>query len=315
MAETTIDRPLVPDLVLSNPGRKPIVEGDLAWVRLTQGMFALIDASEAEIVGEHTWCAQYATHNRLWRAGTTIGRKSLLMHQLIASHAFGERAEGCSVDHIHGRSYENVIDNRRSNLRYANSSEQRKSSDARRNGELNTPVSEHPGLTWHERWGKWQVRLVINKKQYSLGYFNDQAEGYKAYQDALTAWQEHGIEPASSKPRLAKIYDELDVKLMHELHYNKGYPYWQIGDMFGVGRQAVRDHILRYLGTYPTRSVLPVPQPMTTLSPRGKSESAKDAQIARLKERVQKLEQQVRELQQENELLYGRLASRESRLT
>ena len=100
-------------------------------------------------------------------------------------------------------------------------------------------------------------------------------------------------------------YDELDVKLMHELHYNKGYPYWQIGDMFGVGRQAVRYYIQRYLGTYPTRSVLPVPQPMTMLSPTGKSESAKDAQIARLKERVQNLEQQVRELKQENELLRG----------
>ena len=42
--------------------------------------------------------------------------------------------------------------------------------------------------------------------------------------------------------------------------------------------------------------------------PRGKSESAKDAQLARLRERVNMLEQQVRKLQQENALLYGKLA-------
>jgi len=54
---------------------------------------------------------------------------------------------------------------------------------------------------------------------------------------------------------------------------------------------------------------LPVQRPAAVLPPKGKSESAKDAQIARLKERVHKLEQQVRELQQENELLYGKLAA------
>ncbi len=47
--------------------------------------------------------------------------------------------------------------------------------------------------------------------------------------------------------------------------------------------------------------------PQTSQAPQGKSESAKDAQIARFKERASKLEQQVRELQRENELLYGKL--------
>ncbi len=54
---------------------------------------------------------------------------------------------------------------------------------------------------------------------------------------------------------------------------------------------------------------LPIQRPPAAQTPQGKSETAKDAQIARLKERVQKLEQQVRELRQENELLYGRLAT------
>ena len=55
---------------------------------------------------------------------------------------------------------------------------------------------------------------------------------------------------------------------------------------------------------------VPIQRPPAVQPVQGKSEGAKNAQIARLKERVHKLEQQVRELQQENELLYGKLAAR-----
>ena len=49
---------------------------------------------------------------------------------------------------------------------------------------------------------------------------------------------------------------------------------------------------------------LPAPSVRTNLN---KSDSAKDAQIARFKERVRTLEEQVRSLKEENELLYGKL--------
>lgn len=42
----------------------------------------------------------------------------------------------------------------------------------------------------------------------------------------------------------------------------------------------------------------------------GKSDAAKDAQIARLQERVRMLEREVQRLREENALLYGRLAER-----
>jgi hypothetical protein len=57
------------------------------------------------------------------------------------------------------------------------------------------------------------------------------------------------------------------------------------------------------------------PQSTATKSTRSsKSDSAKDAQIARFKERVRALEEQVRSLQEENELLYGKLSERAFKL-
>ena len=51
-------------------------------------------------------------------------------------------------------------------------------------------------------------------------------------------------------------------------------------------------------------------QPARLSASQGKSDAAKEAQIARLQERVRDLEQEVRELRRENEVLYGKLAER-----
>lgn len=61
------------------------------------------------------------------------------------------------------------------------------------------------------------------------------------------------------------------------------------------------------------RDLPPSPAPGSNSSvtvPRGKSDVAKDAQIARLQERVHVLEREVHRLREENALLYGRLAQR-----
>ena len=59
------------------------------------------------------------------------------------------------------------------------------------------------------------------------------------------------------------------------------------------------------------RALRQVTPPSTATKPTrsSKSDSAKDAQIARFKERVSALEEQVRSLQEENELLYGKLTN------
>ncbi len=59
------------------------------------------------------------------------------------------------------------------------------------------------------------------------------------------------------------------------------------------------------------RDLPPDPQKGTHMVPRaGKSGAAKDAQIARLQERVRMLERETQRLREENALLYGRLAER-----
>jgi uncharacterized phage infection (PIP) family protein YhgE len=53
-----------------------------------------------------------------------------------------------------------------------------------------------------------------------------------------------------------------------------------------------------------------IPQLSTsTRTNSSKSDSAKDAQIGRFKERISALEEQVRSLKEENELLYGKLGN------
>ena len=66
--------------------------------------------------------------------------------------------------------------------------------------------------------------------------------------------------------------------------------------------------IKRLRQLYHEQGAQPVP---TRAGPRGKSEGAKDAQIARLQERIKALEKDVRDLRHENEHLYGKLAAQQ----
>jgi hypothetical protein len=52
--------------------------------------------------------------------------------------------------------------------------------------------------------------------------------------------------------------------------------------------------------------------PTSTRASSNKSDSPKDAQISRFKERIRTLEEQVGALKEENELLYGKLANNRS---
>jgi len=75
------------------------------------------------------------------------------------------------VDHING----DKDDNRIENLRAADNSKNMMNRKAMRNN-----TSGHKNVYWDKEFGKWAVKIRLNKKLHNLGRFNDMNEAVAA---------------------------------------------------------------------------------------------------------------------------------------
>jgi len=179
-----VDYSIIPEHVLHNPTRAPIIVGEVAYIRLTQGMWALTDAIDAELVGEFgKWCAH--SHRGLWYAIHTLYNpyRYIGMHTVICEEAYGLFPSDHTADHIHGTLLSpNLLDNRRSNLRLADHRLQGANSHARRAGKT---TSRHAGVVWHSRDRVWTAHIRIQGKVYNLGYYSSEEDAAAAYQTEL----------------------------------------------------------------------------------------------------------------------------------
>lgn len=92
---------------------RPIrIEGDIAYVPLTQSKEAIIDAADAERVGRFNWSVIKANAHNHYATGTVDG-KSVVLHRFII-----DPDPDLFVDHIN----HNGLDCRRANLRQVNAS-------------------------------------------------------------------------------------------------------------------------------------------------------------------------------------------------
>jgi len=85
-------------------------------------------------------------------------------------------AEGMMVDHIN----HNGLDNRKANLRPATRSENmwnRRKADRKSR-------SRYKGLSLHNRKKRWSVRIKVNGRSKFLGFFEDEVEAARAYDNA-----------------------------------------------------------------------------------------------------------------------------------
>ncbi|TQI72859.1 AP2 domain-containing protein [Bosea sp. AK1] len=165
----------------SNRIRRPIrVEGELAFIPLSQSLEAVIDAADVPIVEGYNWHAVLNRNVYYARAcgarGAASGRRMVPLHRLLL-----RPPEGVFVDHKDG----NGLNCRRANMRLATASE---NTHNQRRSRHNT--SGRKGVSWDSGHNKWSALITIGRRRIKLGFFADIELAAAAYAEAARKY--HG---------------------------------------------------------------------------------------------------------------------------
>lgn len=136
------------------------------------GRVALVDDADYELVSQYKWHASYTKSSGPYAATCSkVGGtwKTFRMHKLITGWP--------QTDHVNG----DGLDNRRSNLRSATSSQNSANSRPTRG------TSRFKGVSWSLTRSKWHAKICVNGKKLHLGYFASEPEAALAYRTAAIA--------------------------------------------------------------------------------------------------------------------------------
>lgn len=145
------------------------IEGNLAFVPLTHGYEAVIDAADVQLVDAWTWCAHIKKHTVYATRTDCSGekRRRVYMHRVILN-----AASESIVDHINS----DGIDNRRANLRFATKLQNAQNTRLRKDNS-----SGYKGVYLHKPMNTWRARIRVDGKKRDLGYFKTPEEAHAAY--------------------------------------------------------------------------------------------------------------------------------------
>jgi hypothetical protein len=155
------------------------------------------------VTGQFVW--KNTSHNSRVMAGENAGhtcprhgyvfigidRVVYRAHRLAWAHFYGEWPAN-QIDHING----DRQDNRIANLREATNAQ-----NAQNMGIKKSNTSGVPGVSWHDRAGKWSAQITIGGKKRHLGLFECRETAHEVY---LTAKSK--LHPFCNLDRAKGIY-------------------------------------------------------------------------------------------------------------
>ena len=138
---------------------RPIkIVGDTAYIALTKGYVAVIDAADVPLIEGWNWSAS-VDGNTVYAVRKITGEKrTMSLHRYL----LGAKT-GLDVDHQDA----NGLNNKRANIRIATRSQNLQNAAIHSNN-----TSGVKGVYWHARTNKWRARVTAGGKTESLGYFH-----------------------------------------------------------------------------------------------------------------------------------------------
>lgn len=140
----------------------------------------VVDASDLPLIENHSWRA-YISKSGYIRVETSLSQNGKIVH-LMLSRFLMNFPKGKFVDHIDC----NPLNNRRSNLRLANESQNARNVPKTKR----ITYSRFKGVSWHKHKSKWVAHCAINSKNQFIGYFTNEEDAARAYD--LKAKELHG---------------------------------------------------------------------------------------------------------------------------
>jgi len=159
-----------------------IIEGNICRILLYDKYAnykhtAIIDAEDLNLVKNYKWMSAQTIYGH-WYVRTSINRKIIPIHRMIMAHLLDDTKE---IDHKN----HNTFDNRKSNLRVCNRSQNMMNKKITKNN-----TSGFKGVSFCNHTQKWKASLSKQSKFIYLGLYKTALEAAKVYNKAALKY--HG---------------------------------------------------------------------------------------------------------------------------